>query len=382
MVTSNRSTPLHFTNLDILRFLAAFYVLVDHIYGYLIDIYHLPSYLFINTSTATLDNLSDYYKPFHQLIKNGAFGVDLFFLLSGFLITSLLLRERTGNGSIDIKSFYVRRILRIWPLYFFIIGFAFVFARYGTHEEFHAKDIYPHVFFVSNFTMISANSWCAGKLFVLWSICIEEQFYLVIPLLLAFVPIKKLPWVFGGFILVSILTRVYLFQHYQYPWFPIYLHTGSRFDTLAIGCLLGYLNHSGFRIPSKAILRWGLFLWLILALSFVNGFYYDSFRHAVFYKYIFIVPLSILFLDLIQNVLPNLKHPFWKLLNWLGKYSYGIYMYQVFLIVVGSYIANHFFARSLVAFVILSILITVVASIISYEAFERHFLTLKKRFEK
>lgn len=377
MVETN-TTRVHFSNLDILRFAAAFYVLAGHAYGYMVDVYHLPSFLLKFNS----QDMIPLFGSVHQFFKNGPLGVDLFFLISGFLITSLLLNEKQFNSKIDVKSFYIRRMLRIWPLYYFIIFFAYVFAHYYTGEPFFRKDIYPHLFFVSNFTMISANAWCAGKLFVMWSLCIEEQFYLIIPLLLALIPVKKLPYVFGALILISIMTRIFIVESYPYTWFPIYLNTGSRFDVLAIGCLLGYINYLGFKITSSKVVRLFLSLWLFAALVFIDALNYETFIRAVFYKYIFIVPLSILFLDLVQNVLPHLKNPFWKLLNRLGKYSYGVYMYQVFLIVVADRWAGDYFSKSRWAFILITLVITITVSVISYEIFEKHFLKFKKRFEK
>lgn len=372
---------LHFTNLDIVRFAAAFYVLTNHTYDYLRDIYHLPAYL-LKSAGGDSNRFTLFFAPVHQFLKNGGFGVDLFFLISGFLITSLLLKEKLDHGHIDVKRFYIRRILRIWPLYFLIIAGAFAFATYYTAEPFLVKDIYPHLFFVSNFTQISAGAWCSGKLFVLWSICIEEQFYLVIPLLLIFVPSKRLPLVLGGLILLSIIIRALLFWQYEYPWFAIYLHTGSRFDTLAVGCLLGYLNYTGFRFQPTQRIRAFIAAWLLLFLCFTDVFYYDSFIRAVIFKYVYVLPLSFLFLDLVQNILPGLRHPFWRWMNTLGKYSYGIYMYQVFVIVVADHLSGDYFSKSRWVFIILSLGLTLLISFLSYEIFEKHFLTLKKRFER
>jgi peptidoglycan/LPS O-acetylase OafA/YrhL len=372
---------LYFPNLDILRFIAAFYVLAHHCYGYLADNYHLPSFMFSGGQKSP-DRLIPLFQYLQVFVKNGPFGVDLFFLISGFLITSLLLHEKALNTKIDIKSFYVRRILRIWPLYYFVIVFAYVFAHQYTGEAFYRKDIYPHLFFVSNFTMAAAADWGLGKLFMLWSLCIEEQFYLVIPLLLALVRVKRLPYVFIGLILLSIGARIVIFKLYQYPWFPLYLHTASRFDTLAIGCLLGYLNYAGFKIHYHPAVRLLLSLGLVITLCFCDVFDYSTLLKAAIGKYLFIVPLSVLFVDFVQNILPVLTNPLWRLLNKLGKYSYGIYMYQVFMIVVADSIAGNYFHRSRLAFLLLSVVITVGISVISYEVFEKHFLKLKRRFEK
>jgi peptidoglycan/LPS O-acetylase OafA/YrhL len=366
-----QSRHIHFRNLDVLRFVAAFYVLISHTYDYMTD-----QYVF-----SFPHNKSLFATSVNQFLRNGGFGVDIFFLISGFLITSLLLHEKT-TGGIGIRNFYVRRVLRIWPLYYLIIGLAYLFAHHYTGEPLYRKDIYPHLFFVSNFTMIGANSWCAGKLFILWSICIEEHFYLIIPVLLIMTPLKKLPWVLSGIIAISIASRAWLFHHYPYPWFPIYLHTFSRFDTLAIGCMMGYFHYCGFTLPSRSYIRLSLFIFLVAALMLFSCFYFDTFYRAVIFKYVFTLPGAFLFYDLITNILPSLNNRAIRLLNQLGKYSYGVYMYQVFLIVVADRWATDYFSKSKVAFAAISILLTFLASIISYEIFEKHFLKLKKRFEK
>lgn len=374
MPAANQNLPT-FKNLDIMRFLAALYVLCYHTYTYFIDNYKHPP-LFADSQTIT--NILSIIDTF---IKNGPLGVDLFFLISGFLITSLLLSEKSTNGQIGIKRFYIRRALRIWPLYYFIIVFAYLFAHYFTGEEMHRKDIYPHLLFVGNFAMIKANAWCAGKLFILWSLCIEEQFYVIIPIVLAFVPTRKIPYLLGFFIIASVVTRFILTQTYQYPWFAIYLHTGSRFDVLAIGCLLGYMNYAGYRVNLTTIVRVVLLAWFIVSLCTLNVLNFDGWFRALFGKYIYILPLSVLFLDAVQNKLPGLKHTFWRGINVLGKYTYGMYMFQVFMIVVADRITSNYFYKNSMVFIVLSIVLTIVVSVLSYELMEKRLIQLKTAFE-
>ncbi len=116
----------------------------------------------------------------------GPFGVPVFFLLSAFLITELLLRERERTGKIHIKAFYVRRILRIWPLYF-VAFFGLALLNHfvpgvGTGDPFAWL---AFTFFAGNWYILH-HGWIAGAVDPLWSISVEEQFYIVIPVLAAF----------------------------------------------------------------------------------------------------------------------------------------------------------------------------------------------------
>src|SRR5580698_2798454 len=116
----------------------------------------------------------------------GPFGVPVFFLLSAFLITELLLRERERTGRIHIKAFYMRRILRIWPLYFMMFfGLALLnrfIAGVGTEDPLAWL---AFTLFAGNWYILH-HGWIAGSVDPLWSISVEEQFYIVIPLLAAF----------------------------------------------------------------------------------------------------------------------------------------------------------------------------------------------------
>ena len=129
-----------------------------------------------------------------RLQENGGYGVQLFFILSGYLITTLLLREEARYGRIALRAFWIRRILRIWPLYYLIvlIGFfvIFPFGPQFTVASFLATlktHFLPFVLFLGNWSMLLINPIPSDSLSVLWSVCVEEQFYLIVPLLIALV---------------------------------------------------------------------------------------------------------------------------------------------------------------------------------------------------
>ena len=137
-----------------------------------------------------MHNISLKYPLLHsqQLFNNGWMGVDLFFVLSGFLITGILVD--TNRSDSYFKNFYVRRCLRIWPLYYSLLFFMFVIVRFLSRSQFQivlqtSSPWWAFPLYLQNFLLpISTNA--AGPLGVTWSLAIEEQFYLIWPLLLRF----------------------------------------------------------------------------------------------------------------------------------------------------------------------------------------------------
>lgn len=126
----------------------------------------------------------------HALQANGWIGVNLFFTLSGFIITRLLLKEELHFGRIDWRAFWFRRILRIWPLYYVIFGIGFAGLNFTHYVQLggigFASPQWPwFALFLGNWSMIRFGPIGSDILSVLWSVCVEEQFYLVIPILLA-----------------------------------------------------------------------------------------------------------------------------------------------------------------------------------------------------
>src|ERR1700722_5960803 len=141
----------------------------------------------------TVPNEAKFYSDLHlpmprllaAVVRSGAAGVDLFFVLSAFLITSLLLRERQETGKISLRLFYIRRILRIWPLYFLVVALGIVFAHTMANFWYYTQNlpwyyVAGYLLFVSNWVYAvfgAPQSICAP----LWTVSIEEQFYLIWP---------------------------------------------------------------------------------------------------------------------------------------------------------------------------------------------------------
>jgi peptidoglycan/LPS O-acetylase OafA/YrhL len=171
----------------------------------------------------------------HQ-IGAGALGVRLFFVLSGFLITGILLRARyeTAAPGVALRAFYARRFLRIFPLYY---GVLFAIAALGLPE---ARDAFWwHVSYASNYYYALQGQW-GSALSHFWSLAVEEQFYLVWPWLVLFTPLRRLPFVLIGTILLGPVSRVILL-HTTDNLISAATPTIACLDSLGAGALLAWL---------------------------------------------------------------------------------------------------------------------------------------------
>ena len=159
--------------LDILRFFAFLGVFLVHsMEGYSIDFmvhHHIPLWA---------------AKSGSSIVFAGMYGVDLFFVLSAYLITALLLREKDARGDLNVEAFYLRRILRIWPLYYLFIALAALIPFLNPHHYFSMRYVLPFVFLMGNWSFIIFGIQKTVAM-PLWSISVEEQFYLFWPPLVA-----------------------------------------------------------------------------------------------------------------------------------------------------------------------------------------------------
>ncbi|HEY1769581.1 MAG TPA: acyltransferase [Chthoniobacterales bacterium] len=340
-----------------------------------------------------------------DLKSYGWIGVDVFLVLSSFLITSLLLIENDAKGRISLSRFYSRRFLRIWPL----LGLAFClnylvlpaidYFPNGFHNAVLLRDLRCHA--IPNLLLL--GNWSAA-IFVylqygfvghLWTINLEEQFYFLWPILLLFVvsrPRRLLAWC-GGLIVISYLARFY-YVEVGFPHPALWVSTITRMDPLAWGGILALLYRERRKAPRiawhwiGAILSVVIFVAaLLLARRVLAGWQWTG---AVWWKLgladicLTIAIGCVLYSNLLAALLRLPPLP------WLGKISYGLYVYHAFFaesrvsLRVAAWAANTFSPGSLFGWLLgmtINGLALVAVSALSYYAFERWFLKFKERFE-
>ena len=358
----------YFQPLDIVRFGAAVLILITHSYDHWANVPRVAAAM----TTGWGGQAAWWATKLKVFVGSFNIGVDIFFLMSGFLITYLLLLEQRRYGRIDIKGFYVRRVLRIWPLYYFCVAMAPVLTHFA-HEP--AANMPMHLLFVGNFDLMR-HGWGSTAVNHLWSICIEEHFYLVWPLLVAFVPRPRLTTVFGAVIVLSFLTRLYYFYFVPDSYMALYLNTLCRWDALAIGSLLAYAHFHGYSLPQiPAAVRWMLYGATFLV--FANDSYgnWDNVFLLSFKKYIFLAVIAFFLGNVLFNPTSAVKWRGRTIFHYFGKISYGIYMFHGFVIFVLVRVFPAFLTPMFMVWVLLG---TLIVSAASYELVEKPILRLKK----
>jgi peptidoglycan/LPS O-acetylase OafA/YrhL len=244
------SSRAHFPSLDAIRTFACFFPLSTHLFWEVSEgrLASMPS----------LQGLPMAVLAF--LFGNGIFGVRLFMAMSGFLITYLMLRELESTGGFSLRNFYIRRILRIWPAYFIVLGYMFLVFPLakswmglpgGLQER-----LWPYLLFLPNFELLrlthTPGAVSDSQLSLLWSVGIEEQFYLIWPLVFVFFGVAGLRW--GGvlFWLVAWASQFYFWDDII-TWSN---HTVPCFLFICSGTLLGclyYLRPQALEKPLRAL---------------------------------------------------------------------------------------------------------------------------------
>ena len=363
---------IYFPNLNGLRCIAAFLVIIHHIEQFKL-LLHLKHYWDL---------------PFVGII--GKLGVVLFFVLSGFLITYLLLEEDAQTKTIAIKDFYIRRILRIWPLYYLIVILSFFVFPYiefldiGERsallfEDYHIKLIL-FILFIPNLAQVIFKSipfaWQS------WSVGVEEQFYLLWPLLMKkFKNTKRLLLSvilvyiilkIGFYIIVNYISNQLLFKHIY-----DFINTFS-IDCMAIGGLFAYFLFSKQTSILNLLFSKGMqtFVYLSLILGIGFGLKIPFFHYEVYGTLFGIVILN---LAANKNSILSLEN---YTFNYLGKISYGLYMFHPIAIVISLKLLVLYNITSIFGQYLLSISLTIIFAGLSYRFYESYFIKKKKRFSK
>lgn len=316
--------------------------------------------------------------------------VDFFFVLSGFLITYLLMIEKERYKTIAVKQFYVRRILRIWPLYYLLFLIAFLiapicFGKDGAEIKNWSLQIGLYGTFFANLAYILLQQ--TSIIGVTWSVAVEEQFYLIWPLLskkttnfyrmalsVIFIYLGIKFFLFG--IDRFIFQEQNRFFHILFQFVEI-----TKIDCMAIGALGSiYLYKNGIS-KIQAINKYVVIAFLILVIWFsYQHFYLTQFYneiHAILYTMVLLIISS---RQKLGNFLEN------KVAIFLGNISYSMYMLHMVVIVFSSFfLKNYIGEHTFIKFLLLELFIistTILLSWISYQFFEKRFLVLKSRFTK
>ena len=353
--------------LDALRFFAFFGVFIFHAAPRTMDFYAAagcPQWL---------------GKLLIAIFGSGAFGVDLFFALSAYLITSLLLRERESTGSVDVRGFYIRRILRIWPLYLSFVAFAAVMAHFLPGQNLPTKYVLGYGLLAGNW-VYAFYGLPASFAIPLWTVSIEEQFYLLWPLAVRKASRRAIAAIAVGILLVANLWRMWLAVSAA-PIERMEYNTFTRLDPIALGILIALYRD---RLPDWSR-RQRVALLLSGALSSVgmyalcvstNAPKLSTGRIALGHAVTALASTAILLSVLGANsgFLRN------KTLLYLGKISYGLYVLHEF---------AHFCAMRLLPAAtplrvimqsMIGLALTLALALASYRWLESPFLRLKERF--
>ncbi|WP_075340595.1 acyltransferase family protein [Tenacibaculum agarivorans] len=358
---------IYFPNLNGLRFIAAFFVIINHTE---------QLKLFFNLGDGTV-------APFAKIC--GKIGVMLFFVLSGFLITYLLLLEENKLSTINVKKFYMRRFLRIAPLYFLIIIIVFfVLQNFSFWDIPRMKDpiknnffetLVLHILFLPN--LVTAIYGFLPYIAPAWSIGTEEQAYLIWPLLLKKIKRNRYK-LFITVIIIHALVRVFLYINiFDFKYVEIIKKFWMHFniDIIAIGSLLALLLFEKHRFLKYLVNGATFYITLLLTVVLLTFSIRIPFFHYLFYGVLF----GVLIINLASNTSLS-KVLEWKVLNYLGKISYGIYMYHFIVLIPTLIIAKKYnydfnwFVYSLL------LSTTILISSISYYYYESVFLKIKTRY--
>lgn len=391
----------YFKGLDSLRFFAALAVFFTHVElikkftGF--GTHWIDPEERITKFTVFQSVMSKEIDPLSPLIAySSALGVVFFFVLSGFLITYLLLKERQSNNSIAIGKFYLRRAFRIWPLYYliFILGFFVLpyldfFAVPGQDNFFQQNfwgNLMLYAFFMPNLAF-SIYTTAVPNIGQSWSIGVEEQFYLVWPLLIRKSKnvLKSILWIAGTIItLKGIILLSSPFVNIEVLAVIKKFLAMSKLECMALGGLGAYVLFNNkeeiLRIVYMPISQITSVV-IIPILIYFTPTAFEDILHLLF---------SISFLVIILNVASNKKSLLRfesRILQYLGRISYGFYMFHVMCIVFTIHFLDKYIGldndittpQHLLLYGI-SFLLTVAVSSLSYHIFEKAFIRLKDKY--
>lgn len=309
----------------------------------------------------------------------GFLGVDLFFVISGFLIVTLLLRERDKTGTISLKNFYIRRSLRIFPIYYgLILGLAFIYYFFKTDSAFGQQlisELPIYLLYLANFFPVIFG--------IVWSLASEEQFYLLWPFL------EKH---FSKFIMLLLFIAILINQVINFYRVPLFDSLGvphlselnimqATFTPILLGVLIAHWLHQ--ETHTKWLLplidkKYSSSLWFLVLLGIITFSPSDIAglpRLTIQIAMCLLVASTVLTENHYLNYLLKFK-PFAR----VGAISYGIYLFHIHCIGFTKAVLSKIHIDNQFLIFLASMLVTVIVAEISFRLFEMPFLKLKSKF--
>lgn len=364
-----RRTPYR-PELDVLRFMAFFLVFLHHILPR-----HESGYpAFYGSAAGVLASIGNLC----------GYGLSLFFALSAFLITDLLMREKAQTGYVHLRDFYVRRVLRIWPLYFF--GLLLGWLHYAVNRDPADALMLTMFMLMAGNWFFQSGQWSSNPATPLWSISIEEQFYLVWPMAMKLLGRSGIYAACGVLTAVAIGVEFYFGETHAAVDTTVWTNTFVQFQTFAAGAALAiYLNGGTVRLSvaaRAALMACGFALWFVavdvlqakqIGLAQSGPMLAGGIGVSVFGSLAIIVSMV--------GAQINSRN----VLVYLGKVSFGLYVFHLLFIDMANkiYIGlvdSFYIPVSPIVFSLLAIFPTILAAHFSYRLLETPFLRLKERF--
>jgi len=353
------SLPQYMPQLDALRFFAVLLVLIEH----------------------WIPGIGETY------LSLGPTGVTFFFVLSGYLITRILIKEKLpvpgdapSNARI-ICQFYIRRFLRIFPVYYLFLFGVMLLPTVGQEVR---ENSWWYIFYLNNFKIYANQDW--GVIAHTWSLAVEEQFYLIWPFIICFTPKRYLLKTMLLFIAIGMGSRVLYFFLIDDPTGKtVYgtILTPFCFDAFGLGALLAYQQIFNLIPPEKLekkipyFLGAALFIWVIIIYSAYDPVFYLTSNSVIAFISLGIISLAAKgFTGYGQKLLEN------PVLLYLGKISYGIYLFHYVVPRVYNKLPGSIFPTlpNVISQFVVFLVITVSISSLSWHLFELPINNLKKRF--
>lgn len=352
---------LYFNGLNGIRTIASLAVVISH------------TLLAFDSFSVNFDFLGRKIIEKSEGLLLAGFGVSMFFTLSGFLITYLLLKEKDKTNTISIKKFYVRRILRIWPLYYLYLIVSVIFIIMNQYEL-SISTLLLYVFYAPNVPFILGST--LPFLGHYWSLGVEEQFYLFLPWIVK--KIKKIKiWIISLIILLIGMKLVFHFVLKNELLYMI-IHV-TRFHCMLIGSIGAIYfiekNKLAFLLNTKLV---QVICWICILLIVLNKFHFAS---VIDNEIVSLITLGIIIGQIsVHNRIVNLENKFF---NFFGIISYGMYVIHPIIIFLLAKLdfwntMEIWYKGYVVTLAV--ILVTTVVAYLSYYYFELYFLKLKHKF--